>query len=231
MNVTMKFTKSLTVGLIIALSNTSAFSQINIDPPKEPQFVCPVIEPLESDAIDIYKHYDHYIKQVRGYVKYLGKVTQGQFSPTQVITIFDILKEQYKEFDYISENMADLIDFRNTILALYPNYDGFRGLNTKVATDVANSIRASSLNRLFQNSTLCVAPSQTAKNQFELHFYGVKMQQCERMFRHAGNFAHDILVNGKPHNECLRDHKGQAIRKWALWSNLGKNQVTLVFQR
>jgi len=127
--------------------------------------------------------------------------------------------------------MSDLIDFRYTILSLYSNNNGFTGLNTKVAADVAASIHASSLSRLFQNSTLCVAPSQTAKNQFELHFYGVKMQQCERMVRHTINFAQDILVNGKSNGECVSDHKGEPLRKWAFWSDLGKNQVTIIFQR
>jgi len=149
----MKFKKFMAAGFILALTNTNTtIDQIITRKPKEPEFTCPIIEPLKATEIDKYEYFDHYLKQAKGYGKYLGGVVQGKFSPAQAKTIFDILKEQYKEYDYMSQNMSDLIDFRYTILSLYSNNNGFTGLNTKVAADVAASIHASSLSRLFQNS-------------------------------------------------------------------------------
>ena len=227
----MKFIYLAAIISLSVIEYTNAFAQISIEDKKPVESICPIISPLSIQDIKTYDYYDHYVLKVRQYVEYLGDVTRGEFSPIQAYTIYDLLNEQYKIYSYISEDMADLIVLVDDIRTLYSSSSNFSGLNTKVAANLAKPSVTPKLNKLFQTSTICVGPSPKFQNQFEVHFYGVKQRQCELMVRHTINYAKDVFVNGYTKSECLSDHRGDAIKKWTLWSNLGKNQVTLTFAK
>lgn len=223
----MKTIKCLMSAMALGLVSICVNAQITLEEPKLQTFSCPKVKPLAAKDIAVEDYYEHYLK----YVKYLGRVARGKIATKDAIEIAKELREQYKELDYISRNMSDLIVFNDLVLQSFSSYDGFNGLNTQLAEDIARLQRAETLIRLFQNSTLCVSPSQSRKNQFELHFYGVKRSQCKRMLKNTKTYAAGILVNGSSGNQCVDDHTSVALRGWTLWSDLGRNHVTLVFQR
>lgn len=209
---------------------SAAHSQIKLNNTPKTVPPCPIVQPEFSNDMGVPEYYERYMGPVRKYKQYLGKIIKGQApTPMHVNAIYQILREQYATLDHLTKKSADLFGFVNDVNVLYENKGGYPGLDTLVATSIARAGKHAYLVDLFGNDALCVVPSRNNINEFEMHFYGVRQKDCERMTRFQGGIANEIYVNGNSSIECAPDIKAEPIRRYLFWSNLGRNQVTLVF--
>lgn len=226
----MKTTSILTGLFATVFFISPAHSQLSFNNAPKVVPPCPVVKPQFDSNMDVPEYFNTYLRPVREYTNYIGNLVKGKApGPMHINAMYQILREQYTTLNHLTKNTADINDFVNDISRSYYNNVGFVGLNTHTAAMIARAANQASLVDLFNLGTLCVIPSSSNAEAFEMNFYGVRQKDCQGMTRFEGLYASTMLVNGKPSLECVADLKASAIRPYMLWSNLGQNQVTLVF--
>lgn len=199
---------------------------------------CPNITPLESnafkqDAVAAASVFKYYIKPVFDVVK-VG-VDAVRFNPASIAKAeASLLIEVYGNHARLVRNSGEIANLIDTIRGNYRGTQAtFKNLTTDVALNMLGQAGAQDLKTTLSGTTLCVGGRPPNYSQFEISFYGLKQEECQKMTTSvaARGMAERIEVNQIENLECLSDHIGKGRSKYKLFSFYGRNQVTFIVGR